>query len=269
MSSDADNGGTREDSRPFAGRGRQILFIHGMWHGAWCWDYFVDRFKRQGWLPRAIDLPGHGLRFTKARHLRFKSLEHYVSDLLLELSRFETPPILVGHSMGCVLVELLLTRLKAPPPAVALLAPTRYVTYRRSVLDFALRHPFRFAELNLRLSMYPPVCTPELAREMLFAADMPEAEVRRLHAKLHNESFRVSLELMIGRGKQLRRHPGLPVLVIGAGLDRAIRRADVETVAAFHGTQAVFFENMPHDLMLAQGWERVAAHIADWLEQVK
>jgi alpha-beta hydrolase superfamily lysophospholipase len=267
MSSDADNGGTREDSRPSAGRGRQILFIHGMWHGAWCWDLFVDWFQHHGWLPRAIDLPGHGSRFTKARHLRFKSLEDYVSDLLSVISQFEKPPILVGHSMGCQLVELLLTRLKILPPAVVLMAPTRYVVYRRSVLDFALRHPFRFAELNLRLNMYPPVCTPELAREMLFTADMPKEEVKRLHAKLHDESFRVSLELMLGRGKQLRRYPGLPVKVIGAGLDRAIRRADVEAVAAFHTTKAVFFEDMPHDLMLAPGWDQVAAHIAEWLKQ--
>lgn len=268
MSSDTDDGGLRKDSGLSAGSGRQILFVHGMWHGAWCWDLFVDWFQQHGWFPRAIDLPGHGSRFTKARHLRFKSLETYVSHLLSEVSQTRQPPILVGHSMGCLLIEILLARMKILPPAVVLLAPTRFSIYRRSVLTFARRHPFRFAELNLRLNMYPPVSTPELAREMLFTEAVSDAELRRLHAKLQDESYRVSLEMMLGSDRRLQRFPGLPVRVIGGGLDRAVRRSDVEAVAAFHGTQAVFFEDMPHDLMLAPGWERVAAHIADWLEQV-
>jgi hypothetical protein len=26
----------------------KILFIHGAWHGAWCWDIFVKYFASEG-----------------------------------------------------------------------------------------------------------------------------------------------------------------------------------------------------------------------------
>ena len=38
-----------------------LLFIHGGFHGAWCWDeYMLPWFARQGWHAVALSLRGHG-----------------------------------------------------------------------------------------------------------------------------------------------------------------------------------------------------------------
>jgi len=38
-----------------------LLFVHGGWHGAWCWDdHFVDFFADAGYRAVAVSLRGHG-----------------------------------------------------------------------------------------------------------------------------------------------------------------------------------------------------------------
>ena len=38
-----------------------FLFIHGSWHGAWCWQDVMRHLLQEGYQCQAIDLPGHGL----------------------------------------------------------------------------------------------------------------------------------------------------------------------------------------------------------------
>ena len=38
-----------------------LLFIHGMLHGAWCWNaHFLDYFAQHGFAAHAVNLRGHG-----------------------------------------------------------------------------------------------------------------------------------------------------------------------------------------------------------------
>ena len=40
-----------------------LLFIHGMWHGAWCWDeFFLPFFAGHGFHVTALSLRGHAVR---------------------------------------------------------------------------------------------------------------------------------------------------------------------------------------------------------------
>jgi pimeloyl-ACP methyl ester carboxylesterase len=38
-----------------------LLFVHGGWHGAWCWDeHFLRFFADKGYQALAVSLRGHG-----------------------------------------------------------------------------------------------------------------------------------------------------------------------------------------------------------------
>lgn len=37
-----------------------LLFIHGAWHGAWCWEKFLSYFAEHGYESHALSLRGHG-----------------------------------------------------------------------------------------------------------------------------------------------------------------------------------------------------------------
>ena len=58
-----------------------ILFIHGAWHGAWCWDmHFLPYFAEHGYTSYALSLRSHG-NSTPKRALRFASVHQYVADV--------------------------------------------------------------------------------------------------------------------------------------------------------------------------------------------
>ena len=48
-----------------SGSSTPILFLHGAWHGSWCWAEVLARVTGAGTLGLAVDMAGHGLR---ARH---------------------------------------------------------------------------------------------------------------------------------------------------------------------------------------------------------
>jgi len=39
---------------------KPILFVHGAWHGAWCWEKFLPYFAENGYAAYAVSLRGHG-----------------------------------------------------------------------------------------------------------------------------------------------------------------------------------------------------------------
>ncbi|MEI5522006.1 alpha/beta fold hydrolase [Streptomyces brasiliscabiei] len=46
-----------------------LLFLHGYWHGAWCWTDVIARVAALGRPAVAVDMAGHGLRAERPRCL--------------------------------------------------------------------------------------------------------------------------------------------------------------------------------------------------------
>jgi pimeloyl-ACP methyl ester carboxylesterase len=79
----------------------QFLLIHGAWHDARCWNAVVAGLAQAGHEARAIDLPGMGEDRTALSAI---GLQTWTDRVLQELGTFATPPILVGHSMGGMVI---------------------------------------------------------------------------------------------------------------------------------------------------------------------
>jgi alpha-beta hydrolase superfamily lysophospholipase len=57
-----------------------ILFVHGLWHRAWCWEeHFVPWFQQRGYEARAITLRRHDQRHAPG--LRTMRIRDYVEDV--------------------------------------------------------------------------------------------------------------------------------------------------------------------------------------------
>ena len=153
-----------------------LLFIHGMSHAAWCWaDHFLPYFAKHGYESHALSLRGHGESEGRER-LRWTSLAEYVSDVVQTVDQMEKPPVLVGHSMGGLIVQKYLESHEAPAAVLLASVPPQGVT--QATLRLALRHPVLFMKVNMMMSILPLIDVPELAREILFSADMTEDKVR-------------------------------------------------------------------------------------------
>ncbi|KQX48658.1 alpha/beta fold hydrolase [Paenibacillus sp. Root444D2] len=78
------------------------LLIHGAWHGAWCWEKIVPMLETAGHRVIAIDLPGHGEDQTPISEV---SLDMYVNRVVATIDGLDQEVILVGHSMGGIVVS--------------------------------------------------------------------------------------------------------------------------------------------------------------------
>jgi hypothetical protein len=238
-----------------------LLFVHGAWHGAWCWDeHFLGYFADHGYRAVALSFRGHGNSPTTKR-LRDLSFADYVDDVTEVARSLPTPPVVIGHSMGGVISQMYLADNDAP--AAALLCSMPPQGYLRSGLRWMRRHPWHFAKLTLAGESLPYVSTPELARERFFSPGTPEELVRRYAGRLQEESARSGLDGLVKLPRPGRVRA--PVLVMGAAQDGAVTPAEVRATAQAYRTEPVFFDGMGHDMMLEPDWVVVAQHLHDWL----
>lgn len=78
-----------------------FMLVHGAWHGAWCWRKLIAELEALGHKPIAFDLPSHGEDRTPARDV---TLDDYVAKVVAELDASQDRVLLVGHSMGGIVI---------------------------------------------------------------------------------------------------------------------------------------------------------------------
>ena len=241
-----------------------LLFVHGAWHGSWCWkEHFLPYFAQHGYASYALDLRGHGTS-EGGKRLRWTRIASYVADIEQVTRQLDRPPVLIGHSMGGLVVQKYIETHNAP--AAVLLASVPPSGTLRTTLSIARRHPLSFFKANATLKLYPIVGTPALTREAFFPADMPGEEVQRYFTLIQDESYRAFLDMMVfslPRPKRVK----TPLLVLGAERDTIFTPGEVRATARAYHTEATIFPRMAHDMMIGDGWQDVADHIAGWLNE--
>ncbi len=80
----------------------RFVLVHGAWHGAWCWYKVVAELERRGHTATAVDLPGHGVDRTPIEHV---SLDAYAEKVGRALAQSDEPAVLVGHSLGGLVIS--------------------------------------------------------------------------------------------------------------------------------------------------------------------
>ena len=92
----------------------------------------------------------------------------------------------------------------------------------------------------------------------------PESEVVRCAAQLQEESSNALLETVFPNRLKPERVTA-PLLVLGAECDGGVTLNEVRATASAYRTEAEFFPDMGHDMMLEPGWADVAERIHTWL----
>lgn len=77
-----------------------FVFVHGGYHGAWCFSHYLDYFSERDVPCYAVDLPGHGaLVDGMTPDIGLEVLAERLSVCIAELRR---PVVVVGHSVGAI-----------------------------------------------------------------------------------------------------------------------------------------------------------------------
>jgi pimeloyl-ACP methyl ester carboxylesterase len=247
-----------------ASRPVPVLFVHGMWLSAWCWsEHFLPYFARHGYEAYALSLRGHG-GSEGVRSIRRVSLKDYLSDVEYAVERIGCQPVLVGHSMGGLLVQKYLELHQ--PAAAILLASAPPAGLLGATLRIFRRQPLAATMVNLTMSMRPVVATPFLLKELVMPADMPDAMVSACFSRLNEDSYRAYLEMLWPKLKK-RAGQEVPMLVLGGENDMIMSERDLRETGRRFGVEAEIFPGMAHCMMLEPGWQSVADRIIGWLEQ--
>ncbi|HEY5427716.1 MAG TPA: alpha/beta fold hydrolase [Solirubrobacteraceae bacterium] len=100
----------------------RFLLVHGAMGGAWVWERVSAGLQAAGHETRAIDLPGQGADTTPLAEI---TLDRYADAVGAALDELPGRPLLVGHSMGGIVI----TQAAGGRPGVAeRLAGLVYVT---------------------------------------------------------------------------------------------------------------------------------------------
>jgi pimeloyl-ACP methyl ester carboxylesterase len=240
---------------------RPLLFIHGAWHGAWCWDeHFLPYFAKHGYTVYAPSLRGHGGSPGK---LRWTSAKGFLANVAETIAKLPQPPIIIGHSMGGYLVQKYLEDHNLPGAILLGSVPPKGVL--GTTLRIVRHFPRQFIKLNLKLSLYPLVETAVLAQKQLFSADMSQEKVERYFKLLGDESYRTFLDMLLFNLPKPQR-VNTPILVLGGSYDTIFTGDEVKATARAYGTAPHFFP-MAHDMMLEAGWEKVADKMIEWIDE--
>lgn len=245
-----------------AAHGVPLLFVHGAWHAAWCWDeHFLGYFADRGYRAIALSFRGHGGSPTD-KPLRKCSVADYVKDVQSVADTLPVPPVVIGHSMGGLIVQKYLE--SRPSPAGVLMSSIPPHGNFGSNLRWLRHRPRHALAMALTGKSLPYINTPVLAREKFFSESTPEDSVLRYAARLQEDSARVSIDCLLLNLPRPKRVT-TPLLVLGAEQDGAHTSREVRATARAYGTEAEFFSGMGHNMMLEPGWQAVAERIDTWL----
>jgi len=256
-----------------------ILFIHGAWVTARCWDPFVGYFSAHGYSCLAPnwphrDAPPARLRESPPPELAGLGVTEIVDHYARAIGVLPEPPILIGHSYGGLFVQVLLDRglgragvaiSPAPPRGVLALYPTsiraNFGVLRRWGGWHKIIPPsfgeFSYGFLNNvapaeRRAIYDAQAVPETGRIFYQAAFALLDGDKATYVNFAN-STRAPLLMTAGTND----HNVAPAMV---RVNYAKYRASPAQTdyQEFHGRS--------HWVIAESGWEEVASAVAAWLD---
>ncbi|MBI5861988.1 MAG: alpha/beta hydrolase [Rhodocyclales bacterium] len=239
-----------------------LLFIHGAFTAAWCWEeHFLPFFARAGYTAHALSLSGHGTSPGRER-LDSLSIDDYVNDVALTVASLPASPVLIGHSMGGFVVQKYLERQIAPAAVLMCSVPPQGLM--SSAFGMMFSRPGLLKDLNNLMN--GGTVALESLREALFAQPVGTEELTRFYRLAQPESHRALWDMSMFSLPRTERVQRTPLRVQGAEFDHLIPASLVSMTARTYGVDPVIFQGMGHGLMLERDWQQPAQDILDWLQ---
>jgi non-heme chloroperoxidase len=252
---------SRQPPAKVSPRNTPLLFLHGAYAAAWCWDeHFLTFFAGHGYACHALSVSGHGASPGRERLDSF-GIDHYVRDVAEVAAQLTAPPVLIGHSMGGFVAQKFLESHEAA--GLVLMASVPPQGLWAAALGLAFQKPGLMNDLN-RLLGGGQVALDTL-RQAMFSQPVEMADLARWYKRMQPESHRAIWDMTLFNLPLKSRMNLPPLLVLGGEHDTLIPSSQVEMTARHYGVEAEIFAGMGHGLMLERDWEKVAGRILDWL----
>jgi alpha-beta hydrolase superfamily lysophospholipase len=257
-----------------------MILIHGAWLSARSWENFADYFGKRGF---DVHVPQWPRKHGDVEELRDSAdelaglgltelVEHYES----EIRALDQPPVLMGHSYGGLIVELLLDRghgragvamSPAPPKGILKLPLTTLKSASPALAHPSKRHGVVTLTPEEFTYSFVNTFSPEDAAAAYERYAVPETGQIFYEAGLANFRLHPPTEVHFEKADRA------PLLIVGAENDQTVTaslsKAQFKRYESSPArTDYLELEGRPHLFMIGEGWEEAAAAIDGWLDGV-
>ncbi len=252
---------------------KTIFMIHGMWGGAWYWTNYKIFFEQEGFNCVTTTLRYHDVNPQDPPNVKLgiTGLLDYAADLEREIRLLDEKPVIMGHSMGGLLAQILGSLGLAE--ALILLAPASPAginAIRPSVVKsfLSIQTKWGFWKKPMRQTF------GEAVYSMLHL--MPPEDQKRTYEKFVYESGKAVFEIgywffdSSHASKVDESNVKCPVLIVAGKEDRITPVSVIKKVAEKYNTVSTFkvFENHAHWVIAEPGWEEIAKYSLGWLKHL-
>jgi pimeloyl-ACP methyl ester carboxylesterase len=242
-----------------------VLFVHGLFASAWCFETMLRRFADRGFPAYAVTLSGRpgGRPVDQVGQLTVADFSGDVRDAFAWVAaNHSRKPALIGHSMGGLLAQMTAARLEtsalvlmssAPPRGIALWNP-RLAIRQVKYLPQLIRREAVLGTLNEHAAV-------SLNR-------LPADQRAAAYEKLVPDSGRAALEISLGMIPVDENAIRCPVICITGTDDRFVPPGVTRRVAARYHAPVWEYEGHGHFLPIEPGHEKITDDVATWLRHV-
>jgi pimeloyl-ACP methyl ester carboxylesterase len=253
-------------------RTKTVVFIHGLFQNPLSWDRWIQYFANLGYTCHAPAYPFHSgdpaeLRKNIPSGLRRLTFGQAVDSLSSVIDSLSEPPVLIGHSMGGLAVQELVSLNRGAAGICIDTAPPKGIISLR----------WRFLKANLPvinpLKGNTP-CVPSVEWfHNAFCNSMTFEQARKEYDMfVVPESRNIPRSSVWTDGAVDFKKPHVPLLFIAGGNDNIIPLAlNARNYRVYKDPDSKRdFKEFPgrtHYICRQDGWEDVAAYTAKWISQ--
>ncbi|WP_448698686.1 alpha/beta hydrolase [Mucilaginibacter sp. AW1-3] len=256
---------------------KTIVFIHGLWIHSSSWQPWMDFFKEQGYETLNPGWPGDSATVAESRANPQAIANHGVTEVADSYAKviasLAEPPIVIGHSFGGLIAQILLGRGIAAAAIAIDPAPMKGVWQ----LPFsALRASF--AVLSNPFNLKKAVSLTFGQFKYGFANAVPEAEAHELYdlwaiPAPARPLFQAATATFAGSETKVDTANATrgPLLITGGDNDHiappVLGKASLKKYNSSVITEFKLFEGRGHSLIVDHGWKEVAGYSLAWLNK--
>ena len=251
---------------------KTIVLIHGMFMSPLCWESWLPYYESKGYKVIAPAWPGRDKPNDELRKahpdaqlakLKLGDIVEHMESLIKGL---DEKPAIIGHSMGGLVVQLLLQRdvavagvaIDPAPPAGVFTTAWSFIKS-----NFPAINPFRLSQ---------PVMMTFEHFQYAFVNTLPLAEQRAAYDRyMVPESRGVPISSLGAAGKVDFHRPRRPLLITAGEQDHIIppslNRSNFEKYTGTFITDFKMFAGRDHFLIGSRGWKEIADYALEWLNQ--
>ncbi len=257
---------------------RTIVFIHGLWIHASSWQPWMQLFNEKGYKTLNPGWPGdsptvEGSR-ADAKAIANRGVVEVADSYAKIMASLPEPPVVIGHSFGGLLAQVILGRGIAAAAVAIDPAPIKGV-WQLPLSALKASFPVLGNPFNLKKAI-------SLTFEQFrygFANAVPEQEARELYDRwtipaparplfqAATATLNPSAETKVNTANATRG----PLLITGGEKDHIappiLGKASLKKYNPSVITEFKLFEGRGHSLVVDHGWREVAEYILAWLNK--